>query len=134
MTPGMGVGVVVVDGGTFRTNEFPKIFRTKSVHSSGTFFKQMSNKSNSIFKICSYIQKTTHNLICTFKITLYNTKTHQQCQNSFGTFVNLEKTRTNKLFKFIFYYIYNFHNAYFIYFVYFVYFVLLYIHCKLRKQ
>ena len=53
----------------------PKIVRTKLLTLLGTFSMFiLSNMSKDIFKICSHIQKKTHNPNIIFKITVYCTK------------------------------------------------------------
>ena len=57
------------EGGGNKSQKSSTIYRTKSVHTSGHF-----QKNKNIFKICSYIQKTSPSPISAFKITIYNTK------------------------------------------------------------
>ena len=118
-----GVGGVGGGGGPFRTPTIlklsPKIFRTKIVHTSGTFFPQ---NEKHIFKLSSYIQKKTPNTINAFKITIIqNTPTIQTyiLQKS-NFFKHIRKNSNTSHFYFL--YISNAHNLYFVSFVYFIYF------------
>ena len=66
LTPGTGVG-----GDHKSLTKHKKKNRTEIVYTSGTCFQNMLK---TIFKISSYIQKMTQNLINALKITIYDTK------------------------------------------------------------
>ena len=65
----------------------PQMFRTRTVHTSGTFFEIFRKMSKNNFKPCSHIELNTTNPNTIFKITVYYTKT----PNMLKYFRNLEK-------------------------------------------
>ena len=64
-----------------------KTVRTEIVHTSVHFSKNVRN----IFKICSYIQKTTTNPINALKAAIYDTKHTNNTQIHFEKSENFEK-------------------------------------------
>ena len=97
--------------------------KKKSVRKLFTLLGHVFKNVKHIFKICSYIQKSTQNPINALEITIHNTKhtkntkVHFQKSNIFERFENLKKPKC------VFCHISNFHNSQFIHFVSFVYFI-----------
>ena len=132
LTPGMGMG------GPFSTPKSQtnhKKSKTTIVRKVFTLLGDVSKNMKNIFKIFSYIQKTTTNPINALKITIHSTKHTKNTQFHFEkqskAFVRLEQIKNSNKIKLIFYYISNLHNSYlvyFVYFIFFIYFVFIYIH------
>ena len=88
-----------------------------------------------IFKISSYIQKTTQNPISALKITIHNTKTHHKYTHTFQKFIWGEtklKTKNNNNFYFIIYQDFITHILYSLYILYILY-ILNFLYTRIRE-
>ena len=75
LTPGMGVGDRLGPQRSRKnTKNHKNIFVRELFTLLGLLFQKCQALRNNIFKICSYIQKTTTKRINALKITIYNTK------------------------------------------------------------